>query len=381
MPIVSPSPDSARVWLATLLRGEVPIAPALAESILLDTARTEGVLALCHNRLRQSPAWAQYPVTLRVALTRYAYQDIAVEMAREMDLRDVLDALARQSLPVLLLKGEALACMLYPEPHLRNRCDTDLLFPSREEAEHAWCVLQTLGYQRAGAMSGDLISYELCCHKTGHGGLAHTLDLHWRWSNAALFAERFTFAELAASAVPIPALGPQAHGLSLVHALLLACVHRFVSLGGGMADRLIWLYDIHLLAQRLTDEPWQQFMALAEERTLCGPCLDGLDSARIWFGTSLSDAVLSRLRAGTDREGFDPRQLRPRWRYEWQTFRALPSTALRLRWLGQHLCPTATYLRSQFNVRNPLWLPWFYGMRIVRGAGKLFHQSRTINSR
>lgn len=148
-----------------------------------------------------------------------------------------------------------------------------------------------------------------------------------------------------------------------------------------MADRLIWLYDIHLLAQRLTDEPWRQFMTLAEERTLCGPCLDGLDSARTEFGTNPSDAVLSRLRAGTDREGFDPRQFRPRWRYEWQTFRALPSTALRLRWLGQHLCPTAAYLRGRFNVRNPLWLPWFYGVRIVRGAGKLFRQSRAINSR
>ena len=122
MPIVPPSPDSARFWLAALLCGEVPIAPALAESILLDAARAEGVLALCHNRLRQSPAWTQYPATLRAALTRYAYQDVAVEMARAKELRDVLDALARQSLPVLLLKGAALAYTLYPEPYLRDRC-------------------------------------------------------------------------------------------------------------------------------------------------------------------------------------------------------------------------------------------------------------------
>jgi len=257
---------------------------------------------------------------------------------------------------------------------LRERCDTDLLLPSRDEAERAWRVLQTLGYRRLGAVRGDLLSYELCGDKTGHGGLSHTLDVHWRWSNATLFAERFTFAELAAAAVPIPALGPKACGLGPAPALLLACVHRFVNLGGGSADRLIWLYDIHWLAQRLTDESWPPCLTLAEERVLCGPCLDGLDSARQWFGTTLPAEILSRLRAGADREGFDPCQFRPRWRFEWLTFRTLPSTAMRLRWLSQYLIPNAGYLRSQYNFRHPLKLPWFYGARILRGISKLLCQ-------
>lgn len=375
MPTMSPAPDPVRVWLATLLRGAEPGAMP-DESVLLATARAEGVLALCHHQLRRSPAWAQAPESLRVALTRHAGQAVAVEMMRAVELREALEALARQELPVLLLKGAALAYTLYPEPHLRSRCDTDLLLPSRDEAERAWRVLQTLGYQRPGAVRGDLISHELCCYKAGHGGLSHALDVHWRWSNAALFAERLTFAELAAADVPVPALGPRARSLGPAHALLLACVHRFVSLGGGIADRLIWLYDLHLLVQRFTEEHWQPFVTLAEERALCGPCLDGLGSAQQWFATVLPDEVLSRLRAGADREGFDPRQFRPRWRYEWQTFRALPSTALRLRWLGQHLFPATGYIHSQYDVRHPLRLPWFYGVRFVRGIGKLFHQRR-----
>jgi hypothetical protein len=61
---------------------------------------------------------------------------------------------------------------------------------------------------------------------------------------------------------------------------------------------------------------------------------------------------------------------------EWLTFRALPSTAVRLRWLGQHLFPATGYIRGQYDVRHPLRLPWFYGVRFVRGVGKLFHQRR-----
>ena len=119
MPTVSPSPDPVRAWLAALLRDEDP-GPMPDEAVLLDTARAEGVLALCHDRLRRSPAWEQYPETLRAALTRHAYQEVAVEMMRAAELREVLEALAQQGLPVLLLKGAALAYTLYPEPHLRT---------------------------------------------------------------------------------------------------------------------------------------------------------------------------------------------------------------------------------------------------------------------
>ena len=86
----------------------------------------------------------------------------------------------------------------------------------------------------------------------------------------------------------------------------------------------------------------------------------------------MPDEILSRLRAGAAREGFDPRQFRPRWRLEWLTFRTLPSTAMRLRWLGQHFFPNADYLHSKYGFRSLLWLPWFYGVRIVGGIHKRF---------
>ncbi len=152
-------------------------------------------------------------------------------------------------------------------------------------------------------------------------------------------------------------------------------MHRVAHLPAGNADRLIWLYDIHLLAQRLTDEQWQQWMMLAEERGVCGPCLDGLRTAQPVFETVLPDEIQRRLRASADREGwFDPRLARKRWRLEWLNFRALPSTTARLRWLGQYLFPDAGYLRRKYGFRHSLGLPWFYGVRIVQGIAKRLRQ-------
>lgn len=368
MPTLSPPLDPVKLWLARLLRGAEPGALP-DESALLKVARAEGVLALCQYHWRRSPAWAQVPAALQAALTRCVHQEVAVELARTVALRAVLAALAQAGLPVLLIKGAALAHTIYPQPYLRSRCDTDLLVPSREEAERVGRVLQTIGYQQPLSMymSCDLVSYELGCYKTSPGGWTQALDVHWRLANNALFAERLTFPELAAAAVPLPALGPHAQGLGLAHALLLACIHRMANMQVGNANRLIWLYDIHRLAQGLTDQQWQQIVILAEERALCGPCCDGLDSARQWFATTLPDAILNRLRAGADREGFDPRPFQSLWRFNWLTFRTLPSNTMRLRWLSQYLFPSASYMRSKYGFNSSLWLPWFHAVRIVRG--------------
>ena len=56
------------------------------------------------------------------------------------------------------------------------------------------------------------------------------------------------------------------------------------------------------------------------------------------------------------------------------TLCALPSTAMRLRWLCQYLFPDADFMREQYGFRHPLALPWFYGVRIARGIAKRFQQ-------
>lgn len=373
-PITIASNDSVRVWLAALLSGVEPSA-VLDEAVLLDTAQTEGVLALCHDRLRRLPIWRQCPETLRTALTQHTYQKVAAEMLRVAELKGILAALAQAGLSVLLLKGAALAYTLYPEPHLRDRCDTDLLLPSRDEAEHAWRVLQALGYRQPNAVSGDLIVYQLNVYKNHPSGFIHAVDVQWSLSKAALFAESFSFVELAASAVTIPVLGPHAYGLDFVHALLMACIHRVFHLSDGSGNRLIWLYDIHLLAHYLTDEQWHRWMTLAEERGACGPCLDGLLTAQKFFGTVLPAEIQRKLQAGANQEGwFDPHLARQRWYLDWLSLRALPSTRARLRWLGQYLFPDTSYMLRKYGIRHPLWLPWFYGVRIVQGMGKRIRQ-------
>lgn len=360
----SPEYNTTKLWLAKLLRGDEP-SEIPNEAVLLETAQAEGVTALCYENLRQSPIWRNCSESLRTALTKITYQEAALEMLRAEELRKILAVLAEHDLPVLIMKGAALAYTLYPKPHLRSRCDTDILLPTRKDAEHASEILQMIGYEQPMAVPGDLISYELGCYKKMMGEVNHTLDIHWGMSNSALFANRFSFNELKTSVIPIPKLTPQAYGLSAQHALLLACMHRINNLWPGIADRLIWIYDIHLLAESLAGIQWQEFATLAADRKLCGPCFDGLNMAHTLFNTDLPQNIYDRLQLGADKEKFNPNNAQIRWRYKWLIFRYLPiKTGLQL--LLQYLFPDRKYLKNRYNFKGNLYLPWFYGLRLIQ---------------
>jgi hypothetical protein len=104
----------------------------------------------------------------------------------------------------------------------------------------------------------------------------------------------FSYEELRQAALPLPGLSPHTLGAGKVHALLIACMHRaghkqapyFVD---GVAhysgDRLIWLYDIHLLAQALSPAQWNEFLRLARQKGLRAVCLEGIEQTRSRFAT------------------------------------------------------------------------------------------------
>src|SRR5262245_40825590 len=98
-----------------------------AETCFLDAAAAHRVRPLLAWRLHQSGELAQWPATIRTALTDAARGEAAVDVVRRQELGRLLDAFARAGIPVVVLKGAALACSTYPEPWLRPREDTDLL--------------------------------------------------------------------------------------------------------------------------------------------------------------------------------------------------------------------------------------------------------------
>jgi hypothetical protein len=360
------TPDS----LAALVRGEPRAwseAGRLDPAVVLASAAAHGILPLIAEQAsRQTPPSA----ALRSALDAEIRRGAPFELVREHELRTVVAALADAGVRALLMKGADLAYSLYDRPDERPRIDSDLLVPADMRAS-ATAVLTSLGYTAVPQTGGDLLMYQEPFRKTRQGSDVHVVDLHWRVANPQRFAGALEFDLLASAAEPRPRLAPAARGLSAVHGLLLACVHRVAH--HFDSQRLIWSYDVHLLATSLSPHDWRTVTALARARAVEGACLRGLLTASRCFGTVIPEAVVTALREGSRVEAGNAPFFGAHVRHAERILSDLRNVrSWRERWrlACQHAFPPGSYMRDVYAPASsaPLWL--LYALRIARGSRK-----------
>jgi hypothetical protein len=343
-----------RAWLARWLVGASPGGergaadgdpmPDAGDDVVVAVAVEEGVESLVAQRLQHEPFASPMPAALRARFLGLAREQLATELLRRAELQRCLSQLLQAGFRPLLLKGTALAYRLYASPHLRPRCDLDVLFPDVAAVERARGVLEALGYAASGVPTDTLMAHELVFRRQSPAGRVHWIDAHWRLANNALFANRFDFAELEASGVPVPDLDG-ALALGDLHSLVHACLHRVANLPFGQGDRLIWLYDMHLLAARLDADGWRDLASIAVGRGIAGPVHAGLLAAQAAFATPMPARALEALGTAAEGEAFDMRRAGSRFYQERHNFRNLPP-GQRLPWLWQKLFPSAAYVRE-----------------------------------
>ena len=349
------------------LRGDDVAWPERGDDLsraVLDAAAAHGVAPL----LWKASGIAGWPDAVREELRTRWRAEAAVEALRRESLGQLLDSLASAGIEVLVVKGAQLAYTHYAEPWLRPRLDTDLLIRNGDRAG-AEQVLRTLGYRPGTYFDGELVTQQFQYRRDTRAGIADVVDLHWRLANPHVLAGALPFDELARHARPIPALGPSARGLADAHALLLACVHRVAH--HDRNDRLVWLYDIHLLARTLPPSAWDAIAELARQQGLRAICADGLERVRDCFGTALPAALLERLR----QNGAPPepaavllRSGRRQLDDLLTDLRSLPRRRDRLRLLREHVLPPAAYIRQAYGVRHPVLVAIAYASRLAGGG-------------
>ena len=316
------------------------------------------------DREREDPVGASLARDITIAAALNAWH--------QETLQQLIEALGLESLPALLLKGTGLAYTIYPSPHLRPRVDVDLLI-RRETLDRCEAVLASCGWCRAPERDAELAEPQRHYVKPGPGAALYHLDLHWKIASPRLFADALGFDELQSRAVCVPHLGRHAKTLGQVDALFLACLHRVAH--HADAVELLWLWDIHLLVERLTSEDAEEFVALARRTGMTAVCARGLQLAHECFDTAHSADIAARLHhAG---EGMtanaEPSSkflggVRPITILE-TDLSTLPWRD-RLRLLGEHLFPSRAYMRARYPLCPPVLLPFAYVGRIARGAPK-----------
>jgi hypothetical protein len=331
---------------------------------LPDGPAREPLLALARrHRVDRLVAWQTQQIDDRLRV------EIVLDELYVRELNRVLGALEGRGVFPLVFKGAAIAHTHYEASWLRPRVDADILIPP-DQRQRAFDVLCGLGYQRPPFTSGSLVAYQAPFICTGRFGEDHALDVHWRVANAQAVAGLFTYDELASRACAVSVRGHTMRTPAAEDALLLACVHRVVH--HDNADDLLWVYDIHRIAERFTPKQWLSLSNTASIRGVKAICAAGIRLSRERFGTAIPAEVMSRLTsAGGARERaavYLRKGLRPIDRLGIDLAVLGPRAGLRLMW--EHLVPPARYVEGKYGVRQKALLPAFYARRVVAGVSR-----------
>lgn len=359
--------EAADAFLACALRdgASLPGLSRPAAAAVPDRARHHGVSALLAIR----PATlAALPDDVAAKLHRQARDEAIWDLRHCHVLTQLFDAFADAGIQAVLLKGTALAISVYPSSALRQRGDTDILVhPDAADATRR--ALLASGFARAldnTVGHGADVNRQESWDRLEADGSTHSVDVHWAvmpdWSMAALFDT----AEVIARSEPVSHLAPGALRIGFADAVYHACLHRGVHIkspywiGDDIAyeDRLIWLYDLHLLAPHLSDADWSEVVARATRHRTTDLCHDALSEAVRLLGTQVSPDILSALAAQAVDDGPSFYLTRAsRGRLFLANLAAVPGLRAKFAYFRTYFFPSGLYMRAKYDAPagTPVW--------------------------
>jgi len=273
---------AAQLQQAAVCFEEWAVLPALAEK--------HGLGPLVYTHLRA--VGAEIPESVELTLKGLCLRHRRAAQIYDQVLGEILQTLHGAGIEVLVLKGSALAHLIYPQPGLRPRRDLDLLVRP-EAAPHAYALLGRLGFVLASTPYQDVSRYHQHLAPATRTVQQHsvTVDLHtdlfFRFKPYHLpsgtYAQLSTAAQLfTVNGIPARTLSPAAMLWHLYH-------HGFsMHLRGDAQGRLLGAADIVTLVEKWFDRiDWEQFRRCYPQVFHALPMFHYL--------TPWSDAVLDRL--------------------------------------------------------------------------------------
>ncbi len=291
--------------------------------------------------------------------------------------RKVLSMLARDNVPVLVLKGAALAETIYEEPALRHCHDIDLLV-GHDDMKRATGRLLSLGWTRPNTEIGiatDSLWFE---HESGL-----PLELHNRLFRIPYYCAPLDEIWARSQIQPIADISSQI--LSPPDNLLHVCGHASCC---KSRESLRWVSDGWFLIHRHPHLDWELLLDCALQSHLALPLSVTLGYLAKELRAPIPNTVLDRLRAAARQTGPTGRAaaLLGAQTSSSGTFANIMRTVNgwheRARILNWLLFPPPIYFRWLYGARHAWQLPFFYLRRpfwyVARRISRLTKVVRSV---
>lgn len=340
---------------------------------LAEASTRHGLAPLLHAALKTNTQLDAPPARVIEQLrASYVRTNIANWLAFD-ELAHWLDTFHQEQIPVILLKGSALASQLYSDPALRPLGDLDLLVPQASVAR-VRTLLAAQDYKpfaEVAAHHSDRFTNEQGFVRGGKR--AGQIDVHWHLFGVPYYRTRIPIEwfwertiEFLFGGHPARMFNPTAQ---LVHLGAHSALHH-------RGQRLLWLYDIALLLTRQRDEIlWDELLAATRTFGLAQAMQMTLTQVRDAWNVSIPVDVLQSLNAlqptFTERAVFVVTVAREsHLRVTLDGLNTPGNLRTKLTYWLQQIFPTRAYMQIRYNVQNPRLLPLYYLWRVMTGVYK-----------
>jgi hypothetical protein len=274
-------------------RAERLLAQPLAWPAIAGWAHEHGVLPAVARNLRRL-GWPHVPEAVRKKLEAAERLNAIRNRLLARGLETVLRRFVEAGIPVIPLKGVALAELLYGDVGLRVCADLDILVP-RSAVPSAFRLLLIDGWEQTDRLRVEPSEVDFLVRSAMEFGFTppasafpYLLELHWdiawRWRGDASMVD-----DLWADARQKVFWGVEAWALSPEWELLYLAVHAARHRWQGLK----WLVDIHEVCTRAKFD-WDTVMDKAHRFGLDEVLGISLSACRVLFGTFLPPAYSAR---------------------------------------------------------------------------------------
>jgi hypothetical protein len=282
-----PNPSSLRQWLTE-------------ETLTADLAGwavAQNMGPYLFHRLPRVAALEGLAQEARTLLQAAYYQAVAANTIQRRELADVLGALGRAEVDVVLLKGTALAYTVYADPVSRLMGDIDAWIET-DRFPAAVGALAALGYRsrdksdRPPALASLVGGEQQMVSSVPGTGL---VELQWpafrgEWTR---HTTQIDHAGIRARCLPLVVEGQRALVMAPGDTLIHLCHHQAISHQFGFPG-VRGLLDLHLIVEG-TDLDWPEIVACARDWRLSTVVWTVCDLTRQLFDTPIPDEVLGAL--------------------------------------------------------------------------------------
>ena len=137
------------------------------------------------------------------------------------------------------------------------------------------------------------------------------------------------------------------------------------------SERLIWLYDLHLLLEGLSQRETSEFAEAAKEKRVWTLCARSIALTRSRFRTRVQPVLRHELEEATSCQGVELSAYyvgTPQWRLQFIDFSALSSWRERLQWASDMAFPTRKFMAKHYPNCGGIPLPVLYCWRLGKGT-------------